>query len=137
MPLGSPTTPPSSTRYSFRRIVLSCLAFAFIAAILTPHSAALQRYRPTVLQNSGNIMHFQNPFKSGESSTPSETSKNLPRPNGKVNIVYFTNWAIYGRKFRPQDIPAKHVTRESLHMPLLHTYSIADGKSARHSVLLR
>ncbi|KAK9898804.1 glycoside hydrolase family 18 protein [Cystobasidium minutum MCA 4210] len=55
-------------------------------------------------------MHFQNPFKSSSGGVTSSTSSALPRPNGKVNIVYFTNWAIYGRKYRPQDIPAEHVT---------------------------
>ncbi|KAL7007908.1 Chitinase 4 [Cystobasidiomycetes sp. EMM_F5] len=34
----------------------------------------------------------------------------VPRPGGKVNIGYFTNWGIYGRKYRPQDIPAEHTT---------------------------
>lgn len=110
MPIESAPHHPR-TAIPYKRIALACIAFAFTTAVLTPRYKALNSYAGALLQNSGK-MHFQNPFKSGESSKPSSTSYGVPRPNGKVNIVYFTNWAIYGRKFRPQDIPAEHVTRE-------------------------
>ncbi|KAF4964366.1 hypothetical protein FSARC_7691 [Fusarium sarcochroum] len=32
------------------------------------------------------------------------------RGAGKRNILYFTNWGIYGANFQPQDIPAKEIT---------------------------
>lgn len=111
MPVDSASKPSSNTQTSYKSIALACLALAFILAILTPRYESLQNYAGTLLTNSGN-MHFQNPFKGGDSSKSSTVDSKLPRPSGKVNAVYFTNWAIYGRKFRPQDIPVEHVTRE-------------------------
>lgn len=116
MPVDSASPLSGTSQTTYKRIAIACLAFAFILAVLTPRYESLQNYAGTLLQrNSGNVMHFQNPLKSGGGSSNSASNvdhSNLPRPNGKVNIVYFTNWAIYGRKFRPQDIPAEHVTRE-------------------------
>lgn len=116
MPLDRTSTPSSTpttiARTPFRRIAAFCLAFAFIAAILAPRYTKTGTYSDRLLSKTTN-MHFQNPFKSSSGDVTSTTSSALPRPNGKVNIVYFTNWAIYGRKYRPQDIPAEHVTRES------------------------
>lgn len=118
MPFDSTSTPNSNSTTSsshppqpslIRRISYACLGLAFIVALLLQ-----QRQRQQSLSQS-DTMHFQNPFKSSSgSSTSTSTSHHhhLPRPNGKVNIVYFTNWSIYGRKYRPQDIPAQHVTRE-------------------------
>ncbi|GAA6012940.1 hypothetical protein JCM10207_008387 [Rhodosporidiobolus poonsookiae] len=42
--------------------------------------------------------------------THSQAMANIPRPNGKVSVGYMPAWAIYGRKFFPQDIPAQDLT---------------------------
>ncbi|KAH6898841.1 glycoside hydrolase family 18 protein [Thelonectria olida] len=39
-----------------------------------------------------------------------ETSDLDTRATGKRNVLYFTNWGIYGANFQPQDIPADVVT---------------------------
>lgn len=33
-----------------------------------------------------------------------------PRPNGKVTVAYYVNWAIYGRKHFPWDVPYDQLT---------------------------
>ncbi|GAA5928547.1 glycoside hydrolase family 18 protein [Sporobolomyces koalae] len=45
-------------------------------------------------------------------SASSEPKMNtgIPRPNGKVNVGYFTNWGIYGRNYKPQQIPLEDLT---------------------------
>ncbi|KAF4925916.1 Chitinase 1 [Colletotrichum fructicola] len=42
-----------------------------------------------------------------EASPVNLTTRGL---NGYTNAVYFTNWAIYGRKYQPQDLPASQIT---------------------------
>ncbi|KAI5477668.1 glycoside hydrolase family 18 protein [Pseudohyphozyma bogoriensis] len=34
----------------------------------------------------------------------------VPRPQGKVNVGYFTNWGIYARGYKPEHIPAERLT---------------------------
>ncbi|KAK2729014.1 endochitinase [Colletotrichum kahawae] len=42
-----------------------------------------------------------------EASPVNLTTRGL---NGYTNAVYFTNWAIYGRNYQPQDLPASQIT---------------------------
>ncbi|GAA5836166.1 hypothetical protein JCM3766R1_001982 [Sporobolomyces carnicolor] len=37
-------------------------------------------------------------------------SHHVPSPNGKVNVGYFTNWGIYGRNYKPHQVPARDLT---------------------------
>ncbi|BGP15861.1 Chitinase 4 [Rhodosporidiobolus nylandii] len=34
----------------------------------------------------------------------------IPRPNGKVNVGYFTNWGIYARGYKPEHVPVDDLT---------------------------
>ncbi|KAJ8295020.1 Endochitinase B [Rhodotorula toruloides] len=38
------------------------------------------------------------------------TMSNIPRPQGKVNVGYFPNWAIYARNYKPDSIPVEDLT---------------------------
>lgn len=35
---------------------------------------------------------------------------NVPRPNGRVSVGYFTNWGIYARGYKPESIPVTDLT---------------------------
>lgn len=35
---------------------------------------------------------------------------NIPRPNGRVSVGYFTNWGIYARGYKPDSIPVNDLT---------------------------
>lgn len=35
---------------------------------------------------------------------------NVPRPNGRVSVGYFTNWGIYARGYKPDSIPVADLT---------------------------
>ncbi|GAA5911469.1 uncharacterized protein JCM6883_005767 [Sporobolomyces salmoneus] len=45
--------------------------------------------------------------KGGQSNKMNDS---IPRPNGKVNVGYFTNWGIYGRNYKPHQIPVNDLT---------------------------
>ncbi|KAK3352841.1 glycoside hydrolase superfamily [Lasiosphaeria hispida] len=38
------------------------------------------------------------------------SARNAPTASGYKNIVYFTNWGIYGRNYNPSDLPASQIT---------------------------
>lgn len=51
---------------------------------------------------------------------------NIPRPNGRVSVGYFTNWGIYARGYKPDSIPVNDLTH------LLYAFAVVreDGEVA-------
>lgn len=35
---------------------------------------------------------------------------NVPHPNGRVSVGYFTNWGIYARGYKPEAVPVQDLT---------------------------
>merc|ERR1711939_262195 len=108
------TRQPHKIRYtfcsSFKLPLVFLATFIGIAVLLSSNhvSIELPHARRRFHEKA---MRLQNPFSSsGSGSGSSASGGSVPRPDGRVNIGYFVNWGIYGRKFRPQDIPAESLT---------------------------
>ncbi|GAA5906088.1 hypothetical protein JCM6882_003555 [Rhodosporidiobolus microsporus] len=100
MPAEKEQATPSSQAPLPKRHPL--LAFVFLSLLVVlvllqpPYLASLARSAlPT----------FGKPIE-----TTTSSMSNVPRPNGKVNVGYFTNWGIYGRAYKPEHIPAEDLT---------------------------
>lgn len=72
--------------------------------VLLPQSSSTgirTSVRPTVASSA-------RPVSTGGSGAPS--ASNVPSSSGYKNILYFTNWGIYGANYQPQQLPASQVT---------------------------
>ncbi|GAA5825749.1 hypothetical protein JCM11251_000358 [Rhodosporidiobolus azoricus] len=93
------TGPSSAPSQPKRRPLLAFISLFLVVLVVLlqpPYFASLAR---SALPN------FRNPAGTSLRSMPF-----APRPNGKVNVGYFTNWGIYGREFKPEHIPAQDLT---------------------------
>ncbi|PVG04188.1 hypothetical protein CPB86DRAFT_778442 [Serendipita vermifera] len=86
------TSKPSKTRFTLRRALYAALVLlAVVGALFIFETRNESNYTPKPL--------------------PEETlkpGKEEPEMTGKLNVAY--NWGIYGRKYPPQNIPAKEIT---------------------------
>ncbi|GAA5884609.1 hypothetical protein JCM16303_003680 [Sporobolomyces ruberrimus] len=89
---------PSTLRSGRTRIFFIALASSALVII-----GFLHRFRP----NSQPDTSLRPDVKGSGSVT---MNGNIPRPNGKVNVGYFTNWGIYGRNYKPHQIPVQDLT---------------------------
>ncbi|GAA5980699.1 hypothetical protein JCM5350_006356 [Sporobolomyces pararoseus] len=102
-PLGTAQTTSNKpkTRSYHTRILLVASAVFIIGLFSKFHRPKASHTSPTSTSSAG---YSQKP------GLLNKMSSSIPRPNGKVNVGYFTNWGIYGRNYKPQQIPAQDLT---------------------------
>ncbi|GAA6060066.1 hypothetical protein JCM10212_003027 [Sporobolomyces blumeae] len=90
---------PQSRKYHLCALALACVV---VIPLLHRLARAVGKHPSPSPARSDPARPY--PSKSASSMT------NVPRPNGKVNVGYFTNWGIYGRGYKPEHIPVGNLT---------------------------
>ncbi|GAA5860808.1 hypothetical protein JCM5353_008309 [Sporobolomyces roseus] len=88
----TPTPPTKPTRSNYTRYLFILSGFVIIGLL----HRLLQHNKSTPQSNHKVKLEYE--------------MSNVPKPNGKVNVGYFTNWGIYGRNYKPPEIPVDDLT---------------------------
>jgi hypothetical protein len=130
------------TRHSLTQLaklflLTSLAAFVFFASIRWANDFDIRFKDIFKKPGSGQASHApQGVLHSPSSQLKQDYNSNkmstrvVPRPNGPVNVGYFTNWGIYGRNFKPDNLTGE-VAQSLTHI----LYSFANVKENGEVVL--